>query len=80
MSAISLTIFEDEPDALGKNVTVTTDGEFVVIHMQIWEEGLGSFDLAELKIHHPIAKKIGVAGVTIRQELRAVKEDTSGNT
>jgi len=77
MSAISLKIFKDEPDALGENVTVTTDGEFVVINMQIWEEGLGSFELAEIKIHHLVAQLICTAGITIRQELRAAEREVS---
>jgi len=74
MAAINLKIFEDEPDALGDNVTVTTEGEFVVVHMTIWEEGVGSFELAELKIHHPVATKIGTAGVAIKHELRAAEK------
>lgn len=73
MPAIELTIFEDDPDQLGENVKITTEGEFVVIRMQIWEEGLGSFELAKLKIHHSVAKVICAEGLTIRQALRKAK-------
>ncbi len=72
-AAIELEIFEDEPDQEGENVSITTDGEFVVIDMTLWEQGLGSFHLAHIKIHHPVAKKICEAGLTIRQQQRAAK-------
>jgi len=69
VAAIQLEIFEDQEDALGEGLEITTEGEFVVVKVRIWEEGVGSFGLAELKIHYPVARKIGVAGVSAAREV-----------
>ena len=73
-AAINLDIFdnnEDFEDAL----VITVEGEFVVVTVTMVEEGLGTFELAKLRIHHPVAKKICTAGLTIRQTLRDAKEE-----
>lgn len=75
MAAIELKIFDnDKDDEVGDTLEIEIDGEFVVVNMTLWIEGLGSFELARLKIHHPVAKKICEAGLRIRQQARAEKK------
>lgn len=69
MPVINLTIFENDPDQLGENTEVTSQGEFVIVDIQMWAEGLGSYELAKIQIHHSVARKIGVAGVDVKAVL-----------
>lgn len=75
MPAIDLEIFDNDKDFFEDALKITIEGEFVVVTVTIWEQGVGSFELAKLKIHHPVARKIGVEGVTINYELKAAEEE-----
>ena len=73
-AVINLEIFDNDED-FADSLAITTEGEFVVVTVTIWEEGVGSFELAKLRIHHPVAKKICTAGLAIRQTLRNTEEE-----
>lgn len=69
MAVIELEVFNNNDEDFDGALVITHEGEFVVVTLTMIEEGVGTFELAKLKIHYSVAREIGVEGVAVKHAL-----------